>query len=134
MHSAKLPPPKAYSAHPQPKTPPTLGAMLHFTQGVGDSKALWAIRERILPFRARIIDTVRFLISGHAFTAEWDLIRALAECRSGAEIEAAFFEYHAHPNRSDSKVRRLVIGTPCQQSALSFYRSLKSDWRSRTGA
>lgn len=134
MNDATLPRKQTAAGPPQLRLPPNIGTMLHHTAGVGDSKALWVIRRQVLPLRTRVIDTIRFLISGHAFTAEWDLIRALADCRSSAEIEAAFFEYQVNPTRSASRIVGLIIGTPCRQSALRFYRSLQSDWRSRTAA
>lgn len=107
---------------------PTIREMVAESDGISDEKALWRIRRHVFPLRLRAADTLRFLITGHALTAEWDLVRQLAACSSSEAISAAFFEYRHSPVRMPA-ILLFVLGEPRQRKAIAFYRGLKDRWR-----
>lgn len=113
---------------PEPR--PTLRELLAESDGLSDEKALWHIRRRVFPLRLRAADTLRFLASGHALTAEWDLVRDLADCASTDAIGAAFSDYRHSPVRMPGPLRA-ILGEPRQKRAVALYRKLKDAWRAR---
>ena len=86
---------------------PSLRELLAESSGLSDEKVLWRIRRHVFPLRLRAADTVRFLVTGHALTAEWDLVRALSDCSSNDAISAAFSDYRHSPIRLTAVLRVL---------------------------
>ena len=109
---------------------PPLRALLAESAGLSDEKVLWRIRSRVFPLRLRAADTLRFLVTGHALTAEWDLVRALSGCASIDAIAAAFSDYRHSPLRLPGALR-VLFGEPRQRNAVMLYRELKDAWRAR---
>ena len=93
---------------------------------------LWRIRRRVFPLRLRAADTLRYLVSGHALTAEWDLVRDLAGCASVDAIGAVFSDYRHSPFRLSGPLRA-ILGEPRQTRAVALYRTFKDEWRTRHG-
>jgi len=112
---------------------PSLRELLAESSGLSDEKVLWRIRRHVFPLRLRAADTVRFLVTGHALTAEWDLVRALSDCSSNDAISAAFSDYRHSPIRLTA-VLRVLFGEPRQRNAVALYRGLKDAWRARQSA
>ena len=115
---------------PPPEPRPSLRDLPAESAGLSDEKALWHIRRRVFPLRRRAADTLRFLASGHALTAEWDLVRDLAGCTSTDAISAAFSDYRHSPVRMAGPLRA-ILGEPRQKTAVLLYRKLNDEWRVR---
>ena len=109
---------------------PPIRELLAEFAGLSDEKVLWRVRSRVFPLRLRAADTVRFLVTGHALTAEWDLVRALSGCASSDAIAAAFSDYRHSPVRLPG-VLRVLFGEPRQRKAVTLYRELKDAWHAR---
>ena len=84
----------------------------------------------MFPLRLRAADTVRFLVTGHALTAEWDLVRALSGCASIDAIAAVFSDYRHSPVRLPAALH-VLFGEPRQRKAVALYRGLNDAWRAR---
>jgi hypothetical protein len=109
---------------------PTIRDLLADSAGLSEEKVLWRIRSRAFPLRLRAADTLRFLATGHALTAEWDLVRALSRCNSIDAIAAVFSDYRYSPVRLP-RALRVLFGEPRQRKAVTLYRGLKDAWRTR---
>jgi hypothetical protein len=109
---------------------PPLRALLAESTGLSDEKVLWRIWSHVFPMRLRAADTVRFLVTGHALTAEWDLVRALSACASTDAIKAVFSDYRHSPVRLPGALR-VLFGEPRQRKAVALYRGLKDAWHAR---
>ena len=109
---------------------PSIRELLAESAGLSDEKVLWRIRGHVFPLRLRAADTVRFIVTGHALTAEWDLVRALSDCASIDAISAAFSDYRHAPYRLPAALR-ILFGEPRQRKAVTLYRELKDAWRAR---
>lgn len=109
---------------------PPIRELLADSAGLSEEKALWRIRRHVFPLRLRAADTIRFLVTGHALTAEWDLVRALSGCTSTDTIAAAFSDYRHTPIRLP-RALLVLLGEPRQRKAVALYRGLKHEWRAR---
>ena len=109
---------------------PTIRELLAESAGLSEEKALWRIRSCVFPLRLRAADTLRFLVTGHALTAEWDLVRALSGCASSDAIAAVFSDYRHSPMRLP-RALLVLLGEPRQRRAVALYRGLKDEWRAR---
>ena len=109
---------------------PTIRELLVESTGLSEERALWRIRRHVFPLRLRAADTLRFLVTGHALTAEWDLVRALSGCASTERIASVFSNYRHSPVRLP-RALLFLLGEPRQRRAVALYRGLKDAWRAR---
>lgn len=112
----------------------SLRQMLEATRGLQGDAVLWHLQAQILPWRLRVALRVNLLVTGNAYTASWALVRDLANCRSWSEIEDAFSDYRAHPDRFRSVWCTLLLGAPSRRQANHLYLSLRAEWYRRRAA
>lgn len=101
--------------------------------GVPKQDVVRKIQTGIFPWYARILVYVGLIFGRGPYTSELGFVRDLADCRSGTEIDDAFFRYETDPDRKYRLLLACCGLTPRRSRVYRFYRILKERERERSG-